>query len=144
MASQGFPLPNADPSTEEFWNATNRRELLIKRCDSCHRAHFYPRPFCPFCWSINVHWETASGRAHVYSYSVVRQNDAPAFKDRVPYVAAIVELVEGPRMMTNLVDVELSEVHIGMDVHVDFAPAGEDGLSLVPVFVPDALRATPR
>jgi hypothetical protein len=74
----------------------------------------------------------------------VRQNDAPAFKDRVPYVAAIVELVEGPRMMTNLVDVELSEVHIGMDVHVDFAPAGEDGLSLVPVFVPDALRATPR
>jgi len=68
---------------------------------------------------------------------VVRQNDAPAFKSRVPYVPAIVELVEGPRMMTNLIDVNPSLVRIGMAVSVDFASAGEDGLSLVPVFRPE-------
>ena len=81
-----------------------------------------------------MRWVRSSGRAHVYSYSVVRQNDAAMFRDRVPYVAAIVELAEGPRMMTNLVDVEPSEVRIGTPVIVDFAPAGEDGASLVPVF----------
>lgn len=137
MASQVFPLPDSDPSTEEFWSGANRRELLIKRCDECTRPHFYPRPFCPFCWSTNVHWEVTGGRGHVYSYSVVRQNDAPAFKSRVPYVPAIVELVEGPRMMTNLIDVDPSLVRIGMAVSVDFASAGEDGLSLVPVFRPE-------
>ena len=61
-----------------------------------------------------MRWATSSGRARVYSYSVVRQNDAAMFRDRVPYVAAIVELAEGPRMMTNLVDVEPSDVRIGM------------------------------
>ena len=84
-----------------------------------------------------MRWATSSGRAHVYSYSVVRQNESALFKERVPYVAAIVELAEGPRMMTNLIDVEPSDVRIGMAVVVDFAAAGDDGVSLVPVFRPD-------
>lgn len=90
-----------------------------------------------------MRWATSSGRAQVYSYSVVRQNESALFKDRVPYVAAIVELAEGPRMMTNLIDVEPSDVRIGMAVVVDFAAAGDDGASLIPVFRPDvSLRVT--
>ncbi len=137
MAYQTYQLPVSDSSTEEYWSAANRRELLIKRCNSCARVHFYPRPFCPFCWSTNVHWEIASGLATVYTFSVVRQNDTPEFASRVPYVAAIVELAEGPRMMTNLVNVEPSQILIGMAVRVDFAPAGQDETSFIPVFGPE-------
>jgi uncharacterized OB-fold protein len=137
LTDQTYQLPSSDPSTEEFWGAANRRELLIKRCDVCARPHFYPRPFCPFCWSTNVRWETTSGRATVYSFSVVRQNDTPDFASRVPYIVAVVELAEGPRMMTNLVNVEPSDIRVGMAVTVDFALAGQDGTSLVPVFRPE-------
>jgi len=78
-----------------FGVAATRRELLMKTCDACGRSHFYPRPFCPFCWSTDVRWATSSGRAQVYSYSVVRaKTNRALFKDRVPYVAAIVELAE--------------------------------------------------
>lgn len=66
----------------------------------------------------------------------MRQNDTPEFAGRVPYVAAIVELAEGPRMMTNVVNVEPTKVHVGMPVTVEFAPAGPDGMSLIPVFNP--------
>ncbi len=143
MTSKNFPAPLSDPSTEEFWSAATRRELLIKTCEACGRPHFYPRPFCPFCWSTEVRWATSSGRARVYSYSVVRQNDAAMFRDRVPYVAAIVELAEGPRVMTNLIDVEPSDVRIDMAVIVDFVPAGEDGASFIPVFRPDVSSTAP-
>lgn len=136
MADHNFQLPTPDPSTQEYWDAACRHELLIKRCGSCEAAHFYPRPFCPHCWSTDVHWEVASGKGVVYTYSVVRRNDLPAFASRVPYVPAIVELHEGPRMMANVVGVDPSSVRIGMEVHVDFAPAGEDGEALIPVFCP--------
>jgi hypothetical protein len=68
---------------------------------------------------------------------VVRQNDTPDFASRVPYIVAVVELAEGPRMMTNLVNVEPSDIRVGMAVTVDFALAGQDGTSLVPVFRPE-------
>lgn len=134
--AQPYLLPAADVTSQEFWDAANRRQLLIKRCDRCGRAHFYPRPFCPHCWSQAVRWEPASGQAIVYTFSIVRRNDLPAFRGRVPYVAAVVQLTEGPRMMTNLVGVDPTEVRVGMAVVVDFVPAGEDGGSLIPVFGP--------
>jgi uncharacterized OB-fold protein len=133
-----YEAPIPDMSTQEYWDAASRRELLIKRCDDCGRAHFYPRPFCPHCWSEAVRWERASGRASLYTYSIVRSHDLPAFAARVPYVAAIVELDEGPRMMTHVVGAEPAEVAIGMALAVDFAPAGADGDKLVPVFRPAA------
>jgi uncharacterized OB-fold protein len=128
------PLP--DMSTQEYWDAANRRVLLIKRCENCGRAHFYPRPFCPYCWSTAVHWEEASGQATLYTFSVVRRHEIPAWVARVPYVPAIVELAEGPRMMTNVVGIDPDEVRIGMALTVDFAPAGPEGAELIPVFRP--------
>lgn len=132
--SYQLPVPDADGAA--FWQAAGERRFVVKRCGSCRRAHFYPRPFCPFCWSADVRWEDASGRGVVYTYSVVRRNDLPAFADRVPYVAAIVELEEGPRVMTNVVGIEPDDVRMEMPVAVDFAAAGIDGTALVPVFRP--------
>ncbi|CAL9558042.1 hypothetical protein SUDANB1_04573 [Streptomyces sp. enrichment culture] len=98
-----FDLPEPDAFTRTYWDAAAGGSLLIRRCGACGRAHHYPREFCPHCWSEDVTWETASGRATLYTWSVVHRNDLPPFADRVPYVAAVVELAEGPRMMTEIV-----------------------------------------
>jgi uncharacterized OB-fold protein len=119
-AKPRFDLPSPDESTEDFWAATRDGRLLIKRCGDCGKAHHYPRPFCPSCWSENVSWEEASGRATLYTYSVVHVNDLPPFPDRVPYVAAVVDLDEGPRLMTNIVDCDFDDLRIGMPLEVAF------------------------
>ena len=79
-------------------------------------------------------WEDASGRATLYTWSVVRSNDLPPFHERVPYVAAVVDLVEGPRMMTNVVECEFDRLEVGMDLTADFHDVGDD--VTIPVFVP--------
>ena len=120
MSAVRFDLPAPDPSTEPWWAAAKDGTLLVKRCASCGRVHHYPRPFCPHCWSPDVEWEQASGRGVVYTYSTVHVNDLPPFAEKVPYTVAIVELDEGPRVMTNLVDVDDVELRIGMPVEVTF------------------------
>lgn len=122
-------VPEADALTRPYWEAAARGRLLIRRCASCGRAHHYPREFCPHCWSEEVSWEEASGRAVLYTWSTVHHNDLPPFTGRVPYVAAVVDLAEGPRMMTELVDCPADAVRAGMPLE----PAFRDG---VPVFRP--------
>ena len=129
-----FDLPTPDDHTRQFWDAARDGRLLIKRCAACARAHYYPRPFCPHCWSPDVSWEQASGRGSLYTYSVVHKNDLPPFNERVPYVAAIVELEEGPRAMTNVVDCEFDDLRVGMALAVEFRAVSDD-LS-IPVFHP--------
>ena len=129
-----FDLPAPEPETEAFWDAARERRLLVKRCADCGEAHFYPRPFCPRCWSENVKWEDASGHATLYTWSTVHVNDLPPFHERVPYVAAIVELSEGPRMMTNVVDCEAEQLAIGMSLQVRYRNL-DDEFS-IPVFAP--------
>ena len=134
MAGVRFDLPTPDIETQPFWDAARDGRLLIKRCAACGRAHFYPRPFCPFCWNERVEWEQASGRATLYTWSVVHQNDLPPFGERVPYVAAIVDLDEGPRMMTNVVDCDFGALAVGMALEVSFREETEE--ITVPVFRP--------
>jgi uncharacterized OB-fold protein len=129
-----FDLPTPDAETEPFWDACKEGRFLLKHCNACGEDYFYPRPFCPKCWSSDVEWKQASGDGKVYTFSVVRQNDLPPFPERVPYVAAIVELDEGPRVMTNIDTSELDAVTIGMRVHVDFKPISDD--VTIPVFKP--------
>ena len=136
MATAGprFDLPAPDEFTQTWWEGTKEGKLKIRRCSACRRAHFYPRPFCPHCWSEEVTWEDASGRATLYTYSIIYQNDLPPFPQRVPYVAAVVDLEEGPRMMTNVVDCDLDRVAVGMPLEVTFREETED--VTVPVFRP--------
>ena len=117
--------PQIDASTQEFWDAARRGVLRIKHCNACGSNHYYPRPFCPTCWSTDVEWIDAAGTGTLYTYSVVHANDLPSFRYRVPYVVAMVELDEGPRMETNLVECPLDQIHVGMRVTVVFEDEGE-------------------
>jgi uncharacterized OB-fold protein len=94
------PLPEPTPETLHFWEGTRAGELRLQRCDQCRHVYFPPRPFCPKCASRKVSVFAASGRAKLYSY-VIHQRHAPGFAP--PYAIAVVELDEGPRMMTNIV-----------------------------------------
>lgn len=129
-----FDLPTPEADTRPFWDATRQERLLIRRCRACGKPSFYPRSFCPACWSEDVVWEEASGRASLYTWSVVHRNDLPPFPGRVPYVAAVVDLEEGPRMMTNVVDCSFDELRIGMALTVAFRAETDD--IAVPVFKP--------
>lgn len=129
-----YDLPVPDHYTKVWWDAAAERRLLVVRCRSCGKAHYYPRPFCPRCGSDGVSWEEASGDATLYTWSVVHQNDMPPFRDKVPYVAAMVDLVEGPRMMTEVVGAEAAELRVGMALRVDFDDLDEG--FRIPVFRP--------
>jgi len=115
-----YDLPEPDAFTRPYWDAAANGRLLIRRCAACRRAHHYPREFCPHCWSEDVAWEQATGRATLYTWSTVHRNDLPPFSSRTPYVAAVVDLAEGPRMMTEVVDVAEAELAAGMELRVAF------------------------
>jgi hypothetical protein len=114
------PLPRIDEETRGFWEALARHELYLQRCRSCGTVRFYPRAVCPACLADAVEWVRASGRGTVYSFTVTYQNQAPGFREEVPYVLAIVELAEGVRVMTNVVGCSPDQVGIGMPVGVVF------------------------
>lgn len=120
MAQEDLLLPTVNRETEPFWEACRRHELLLKRCRECGRFHYYPRAICPHCLSLETEWVKAIGRGRVYTFTVTYQNRHWAFKDKTPYVLAYVELEEGVRMMTNIVQCRPEEVHIGMPVEVVF------------------------
>jgi uncharacterized OB-fold protein len=131
-----FDLPTPDDYTRAWWDAARDGKLLVVRCRQCAKAHFYPRPFCPRCGSEEVGWEEASGAATLYTWSVVYRNDLPPFNEMVPYVAAVVELAEGPRMMTNVVGADPGSLKVGMRLEVEFR-ALDEGFA-APVFRPAA------
>jgi len=134
MPSVRFDLPVPDDTTQEWWDATAQGRLLVVRCATCEELHYYPRPFCPRCGGDDVSWEEVSGDAILYTWSVVHQNDLPPFGEKVPYVAAVVDLVEGPRMMTNVVGCNFEDLEVGMRLHVEFEDNGEG--HKLPVFRP--------
>lgn len=118
--SSAKPVPEISPDSRPYWEAAQRGELLIQRCRGTGRAFLYPRRWSPFDYSAEPAWEKASGRGTVYSYSIVHQAPYAAFKDDCPYVLAIVELQEGPRMMANILHCPPESVHIGMAVKLCF------------------------
>ena len=118
-----------------YWDAVAEGRLILQRCNDCREFQFYPRVFCLQCGSRAVGWVPASGDGTLHAFAVVHQAPGPAFVGDTPYVAAIVELAEGPRMPTRLtgVDPDPSEIEIGMALRVTFS---EVGGSPLPVFRP--------
>ena len=123
------PSPDAGP----FWEACARGELALPFCTACADFFFYPRAVCPRCGSRDIEWRRASGRGRLHTFCIQHQTPLPDFRDRTPFVTAIVELEEGPRMMTLLVDVEPDPAAIRCDMPVEVA--FRDGL---PTFRPAA------
>ncbi|MGH9014856.1 MAG: Zn-ribbon domain-containing OB-fold protein [Acidimicrobiia bacterium] len=118
------PIPRPDAVSAPYWEAAARGELLVQECPQCGHRQFYPRAVCTDC-GADPDWLTCSGNGTVHTYTVIRQNHAKPFKDELPYVVAVIELEEGPRMMGNVTGCEPDDVQIGMAVEVYFVAADE-------------------
>lgn len=116
--------PTPAPELAEYWEATKRDVLLVPRCRSCGKAFWYPRGFCPWCHSGDLEWNESSGTGTIYSFTVTERGQGP-WAEVVPYVVAYVELDEGPRLLTNLVEVDPDRLDVGQRVRVTFDQAGD-------------------
>ncbi len=128
------PLPEETPLTAAFWQAARERRLVIQRCTACNRFRWPPEVACYECGSLEHEWAAVSGRATLYTWTVAHPPLLPYFQRRAPWPVAVVQLEEGPRLVTNLVDVESEDYAIGMALDAAFQDIG-DGVTLV-VFRP--------
>jgi uncharacterized OB-fold protein len=114
-----------DSDSRPYWEGLAQGELRIQRCASCSKAVFYPRALCPHCFAEQLSWIVASGRGTIYSYTVAHQAFGP-FAEDVPFVVAIIELEEGVRMMSRLIDAPRERVTVGAVVKVTFEKVEEN------------------
>lgn len=131
---RGIPVPTLFEWNRPFFAGGTDGKLRLQRCARCRQLIYYPRAVCPFCLSPEYQWETLSGRGTVYSFAIVWRPNHPAFADQIPIILAVVELSEGPQMVTTLVGCPADRVEIGMDVSVVFDTIAE-GIAL-PKFAP--------
>ena len=130
------PVPVPTPETEPFWEGCRRGELRLQRCDACGQVQFPPRRYCSGCLSDGLTWERASGRGSVRSWTVVTLPNSPAFLADVPYVMALIELAEGPTLLSGIRGCSPGDVHIGMSVEVEFEERSDE--IRLPYFHPTA------
>lgn len=114
------PLPVVDTESRPFWEAAKAHKLILQHCSGCGKFVFYPRAVCPHCYAEGLAWKEAAGEGTIHSFTVARRPAGPAFKESVPYVIALIDLKEGPRMMTNIVTDDVDSVRIGQSVKVVF------------------------
>ncbi len=119
------PLPVRDPENTPYWDSLKAHRMRLQRCEAGHFR--YPvNPVCPDCLSTQSTWEPVSGRGTVYSFVIVHQVYDPSFKGETPYNVAVVELDEGPRLLTNIVGIAHDHVSIGMPVRVVYEDVTDD------------------
>lgn len=133
MLEPGRAKPVPTPETQHFWDGAKAGELLLQRCDECAKIYFPPRPFCPACASRSVSTLKASGKAKLYSY-VIHHRKVPGFTP--PYAIAVVELDEGPRMMTNIIDCPQTPEALELDMQLEVAFVPMDDTITLPLFRP--------
>jgi len=123
------PLPSPiTPEAQPYWDGLKENKLMLPKCDDCGKPFFYPRVLCPNCHSRNISWMQASGRGKLYSFQIAHRSLNRAFKVELPCVMAMIELEEGPRMMSNLINIEPdpSVVKCDMPVEVVFEKQNDD------------------
>jgi uncharacterized OB-fold protein len=114
------PLPHIDEEMRPWWEAAQRHELYIQKCRDCGDLRFHPRALCTNCMSARTEWLRCSGRGKIYTFTVTYQNGSSGFRDSLPYVLAWVELEEGVKMLTNIVDCPPDQVKIDQRVEAVF------------------------
>lgn len=119
------PIPEADDESREFYDGARRHELMLMRCRNCRAWRLPSRPRCPDCWSTDTAWERACGRGTLYSFGIMHQK-FPGFADDVPYNYAVVELEEGPRIISNIVGVPGDEIVVDMPLQALFDDVSPD------------------
>ncbi len=127
------PAPQINVETKTFWDATTQGKLLLPHCNECDVIIWYPKLFCPECSSFDIGWVEASGKGSIYSFTINRRGQGD-YRD-MAYVLAYVELEEGPRVLTNIVDCDPETVSVGQAVQVVFHPTA-DGSAALPRFRP--------
>tara|TARA_B110000014_G_scaffold122521_1_gene84170 strand:- start:62 stop:484 length:423 start_codon:yes stop_codon:yes gene_type:complete len=128
------PVPQ--PESDFYWEKCKEGELWLRHCKSCDKTYFYPRDLCPMCFSRNTDWIQTDGKGTLHTFAIVHRGPTPAFRDKAPYVTAVVELQGGARMPTNLVEIDPDPAVIkcGMALEVTFEKL-DDNISL-PMFRP--------
>ena len=123
--------------TQAFWDATARHELVAARCADCGAFRMPPTPFCPCCQSQSIVWAVLSGRGEVYSYTIVERAILPGMEAHLPYVPAVISLegAGGARLVSNVVEVRLDALRVGMPVQVVWDDVPQLGVAL-PRFAP--------
>ena len=124
MAEYRKPLPRPQGESLHYWDGARDHELWLRRCNGCGDAYFYPRDISPCCFSRDTEWILSSGRASLFTFTIVHRSPHPAFQADAPFVVALVKLEEGPLMATNIVDLPdppgPEDLQIGMALQVVF------------------------
>jgi len=128
------PLPRPSPESVPYWDAAKNHRLEVQRCNACGQFWFPPSASCPHCLAADFAWTPVSGKGKVYSFVVFHRVYHPSYEGEVPYVVGLVELDEGPRMLTNIVGIPVDKVRCNMPVTVVFDDVAE-GVS-IPKFTP--------
>ena len=128
--TEGLPIPIVNADSAPYWEGAREGKLLLQRCEACQALRFFPRYLCTECGSEKTRWIEASGRGTVHSFTIVHRAAFPEFQARTPYAIALIDLAEGPRMMTNVVGEDALNVEIGDAVDVTFEDRGIDGAKI--------------
>jgi uncharacterized OB-fold protein len=126
MSDYKKPLPEVQAYSQPFWDATKQNKLLIQTCGDCDATIFFPRQQCPNCWSTNLGWMEASGKGEIYAFSVTYEGVEAAFVEDLPIVLAWVDLPEGIRMQSNIIECDPESVEIGQQVEVVFKKVNDE------------------
>ena len=125
------PLPVPTPTSQPFWDALRQHRVRIQHCARCERWVYYPRSHCPYCLGPGLEWRDVSGEGTLYTFTIARTPTAPPFADEVPQKLAVVELDEGPRLTSTLVNVEPEQIKVGMRVRPVFDDLDEAEVTLL-------------
>lgn len=126
MGKYEKPLPIINEDTKPYWEYCHQHELRMQKCKECGNVRFPVSILCPACHSMETDWEKLSGKGRVYSFIVFRLAYHEAYQNDIPYVVAIIELDEGPRMESNIIGCKIEDVKIGMPVEVVFEDVTEE------------------
>jgi uncharacterized OB-fold protein len=120
MAEYTKPLPVIEPWNTQYWQAAKRHEFVAQQCRACGYTHLPPGPVCTNCLSDAQDWVRLSGKGKIYSYGVYHQLWHPGFKEDIPYNVALIELAEGPQIISQVIGCKNEELACGQEVEVVF------------------------
>lgn len=131
------PLPQPmTPEAQPYWDGLKEHKLMLPTCDDCGKSFFYPRIACPHCHSRHISWRQASGKGRLYAFEIAYRSLNPAFKIKPPYILAMIELEEGPRMMSNLINIEPNPQVVKCDTPVEVVFEKLTDEVTIPLFQP--------
>jgi len=120
------PLPQITAENRPYWEAARNGELKLQRCVECGKFRYPIAPVCPFCLSEHGRWTKVSGRGTLSTWMIFYKVFFPAFADRIPYNVAMIELEEGPRLTTNVLECRNEDLYVGMPVVVCFERVNDE------------------